>query len=475
MVEQAGLRPAEVAVVSGDVRLTYAELVDRAEALAVELCGLGVGRGDPVGLCCGRSADLVVGMLGILRAGGAYVPLDPDYPADRLAFMLDDSDVRIVVGHQRLLGALPMGDRRAVLVEEVGEGAGGEVAWPLGGGDDLACLLYTSGSTGRPKGVMVPHRAVARLVRETDYARFSSRTVIGQVASACFDPHLFEVWGPLLNGGRVVIVPPEVSLVPARFAGLIRAEGITMLAIVTALFNATVTERPDAFATVEQLYIGGEAINPSKTAIALGAGRTEVYNVYGPTEAATISTCAPMTAESGSGRIGRPIANTQVVILDSAGRQVPIGVPGEICLGGAGVALGYWRRPGLTAERFIPDPSTPGGRLYRTGDLARWLPDGTLEFLGRNDDQVKIRGFRIEPGEVEAVLATHPDVAACVVTPYRPRQGPAQLVGYLQPRQGVLDLEQLRAHVAQQLPDYMVPATLVVMDELPLNPNGKID
>ncbi|MGW0811445.1 amino acid adenylation domain-containing protein, partial [Nonomuraea sp. NPDC002799] len=474
IAEQAEQRPTAVAVVSGEVRLTYAELMSRAEALAVELRGLGVGRGDAVGLCCDRSADLVVGMLGILCTGGAYVPFDPDYPADRLAFMLDDSDVRIVVGHRPLLAALPMSGRLAVPIEEVPETTE-RVGRPVAGGDDLACLLYTSGSTGRPKGVMVPHRGIIRLGCETDYVRLTPRTVSGQMASASFDPHLFELWAPLLNGGQVVIVPTEVSLAPARFAELVRAEGITTMVVVTALFNGTIAEQPDAFATVEQLYTGGEALNPGNAAIALGAGRTEVYNAYGPTEVSTISTWAPVTATATSGRIGRPIANTQAWILDQDGRQAPIGAPGELCLGGPGVALGYWRRPGLTAERFIPDPAAPGRQLYRTGDLARLLPDGTLEFLGRMDHQVKIRGHRIEPGEIESVLAAHPDVAACVVTPYRPAEGPVQLVAYLQPREDAIDPARVRAHAFSHLPEYMVPATLIVLDRLPLNPNGKID
>ncbi|MGW0811538.1 amino acid adenylation domain-containing protein, partial [Nonomuraea sp. NPDC002799] len=478
VAEQARRSPDAVAVVSGKVRLTYAELMDRAEALAVELGRLGVGRGDAVGLCCDRSADLVVGMLGILRAGGAYVPLDPDYPADRLAFMLDDSDVRLVLGHRHLLAALPAGERLAVPIEEIPETAE-RLARPAASGDDLAYIIYTSGSTGRPKGVMAPHRGVVRLVRDTDYVRLSPQTVIPQLGQASFDAITFEVWGPLLNGGRVVIVPSNIVLSPAKLASLLRTEGVTTVFITTALFNATITEQPDAFATVDQLYFGGEPLNTSKVAGALATGGpAELHNIYGPTETTTFATYMPMLVEpSSTGLIGRPISNTHAWVLDPQGRPSPIGVPGELYLGGLGVALGYWNRPELTAERFLPDPfsSVPGQRLYRTGDLARRLPDGTLEFLGRNDDQVKIRGFRIELGEIETVLAAHPGVTACLVTAHRPDDGPTQLVAYLQPGDATVTTDHIRGHLAEHLPKYMVPAIIIMLDDLPLNPNGKID
>ncbi|WP_239098787.1 amino acid adenylation domain-containing protein, partial [Micromonospora qiuiae] len=346
-------------------------------------------------------------------------------------------------------------------------------------GEDAATLIYTSGSTGTPKGAMVPHRGIIRLLRDTDYVRPEELRAVGQVSNASFDPLLFEVWGPLLNGGRVVVVPTDVALSPPRFVELLRREAVTAVAIVTALFNSTVNEIPDAFATLRQVYVGGERINLGSVAAAVAAGGAQINNIYGPTEVTSISTCNPLTTVPASaGAIGSTIANTWAFVVDEWGCLVGVGVPGELWLGGPGVAWGYWNRAGLTADRFVPDgfSGAVGGRLYRTGDVVCWRPDGSLEFVGRVDHQVKVRGFRVELGEVESVVVAHPAVASGVVVAVRSGDGPVRLVGYVQPVVGEpVSVAQLREFVGERLPEHMVPVSFVVMDSLPLNPNGKID
>ncbi|QOC93358.1 non-ribosomal peptide synthetase [Micromonospora craniellae] len=473
--------PDAVAVVDGEVSLSYASLVARADALAARLAESGVGRGSLVGLCCRRSADLVVGMLGVLGAGGAYVPLDPDYPAQRLEFMLTDTDVRVVVGHRDLLDQLPLTGRETVDITDVTPLPTGRDTPTAPGtvAEDAATLIYTSGSTGRPKGAIVPHRGIIRLLRDTDLIRPEELRAVGQVSNASFDPLLFEVWGPLLNGGRVVVVPTDVALSPPRFVELLRREQVTAVAIVTALFNSTVNEIPDAFTTLKQVYIGGERINLGAIAAAVRAGGARMNNIYGPTEVTSISTCNPLSeVPASSGAIGAAITNTTTYVVDEWGRPVGVGIPGELWLGGPGVAWCYWNRPGLTADRFVPDAfsGVPGARLYRTGDVVAWRADGTLEFVGRADHQVKVRGFRVELGEVESVLVAHPTVASGVVLALRSGTGPVRLVGYAEPAAGAsVDVAELREFMAERLPEYEVPSAFVVMGTLPLTPNGKID
>ncbi|PZV91682.1 non-ribosomal peptide synthetase [Micromonospora phaseoli] len=482
----AGLSPGAVAVVDGDVSVSYGSLVARADALAVRLVGLGVGRGSLVGLSCRRSVDLVVGMLGVLRAGGAYLPLDPDYPVQRLEFMLADTDVRVVVGHRDLLDQLPLTGREAVDITDVTTGTDPARRHLLDeqdrrGGDDAAYVIYTSGSTGTPKGVVVPHRGITRLVGRPDYVELTPQTVIAQLSNASFDAITFEVWGALANGGQVVIVPTETVLSPVGLAAHLRARSVSTVFITTALFNATVNTVPDAFATVRQLYFGGETFDPGTVGrlIDSGQGPAHLHNIYGPTEVTTFSTYTRLRDRpASSGAIGSAIANTWAYVVDEVGSLVGVGVAGELWLGGPGVAWGYWNRAGLTADRFVPDgfSGVAGGRLYRTGDVVCWRPDGSLEFVGRTDHQVKVRGFRVELGEVESALVAHPAVASGVVVASRSGAGPVRLVGYVEPVAGApVSVAQLREFVGERLPEHMVPASFVVMDSLPLNPNGKID
>ncbi|MGI5272923.1 amino acid adenylation domain-containing protein [Nonomuraea sp. CA-218870] len=475
VARQVADRGDAVAVSADGVTLTYAELWARSGALAARL---GPGRGRLIGLACPRGADLIVAMVAIVRTGAAYVPLDPSYPAARLSFMVEDTGVRTVVGHRDLLDALPRTGVETIRVDDLSPAAGPEV--PIRS-EDAAYVIYTSGSTGRPKGVVVPHRGVVRLVHGADYVPLDTTTVLAQLSNASFDAITFEVWGALANGGRVVIVPPATALSPPALTELLRAERVTTLFLTAALFNAVTSEVPDAFATVDHLCVGGEAIDVARVGEVLrgGHGPRALYDAYGPTEVTTFSTCGPLAEPPTTrGPIGRPISGTTACVVDlDTGDLAPVGVPGELWLGGPGVAWGYWRRPGATARAFVPDPFSGGpGRLYRTGDLVRWTSGGTLEFLGRIDRQLKIRGFRVEPGEVELALSALPGVRACVVVARGPQDGPVELVAYVRPGgHAGLTAGAVREALARELPDHLMPGHVVLVDRMPLDPNGKVD
>ncbi|MEO6194012.1 MAG: amino acid adenylation domain-containing protein [Thermoanaerobaculia bacterium] len=479
--EQAERFPDAVAVTFGGRELTYREIGHCSLRLARRLRRSGVGSGSLVGLCAESLPEMVVGMLGILAAGGAYVPLDLAYPLERLAFMLEDTGAAVLVAEESLAGRLPT--REGLRVELLGRSEAGEEEEPiasLSSPGDPAYVIYTSGSTGRPKGVVVPHRAVVRLVRETDYVQLGPDDRVAQASNSSFDAATFEIWGALLNGARLAGIERETLLSPDRLSAALRREGVSVLFLTTALFNQMAREAPAAFAPLRVLLFGGEAVDPAAVRAVLRNGPpAHLLHVYGPTETTTFATWQRVeTVLPGETvPIGRPLANGTLNVLAAGLNPQPVGVPGELYLGGDGVAHGYHARPELTAERFVPDPfgamsgSMPGGRLYRTGDLVRQRPDGAVEFLGRLDGQVKIRGFRIEPGEIEAALAALPGVREAVVVA---RDG--RLVAYVvedaaadEPRPSLQ--EQLR----ERLPDYMVPAAFVTLESLPLNPNGKVD
>jgi amino acid adenylation domain-containing protein len=474
-IHQAARTPDAVAVVAGTARVSYGELHARVERFARHLRSLGVGPEVRVGLCAERSIEMLVGMLGILVAGGAYLPLDPAYPKERLAFMLADTEVPVLVTQERLCKSLPIQSARVVFLdreEENGE-AGDSVTIGRAEPGNLSSVIYTSGSTGTPKGVGLEHRSALALLNWAA-ERFGDTEVAGVLAttSICFDLSVFEIFVPLTRGGTVILVRDALDAAQA-------SPGVeTLLNTVPSILAEMV--RTDSFpAAVRTVNLAGEPLTRDLvTRIYARSSVERVWNLYGPTEDTTYSMAALVPAEGDRVFIGRPIANTSAYLLDPAGRPSPLGVAGELYLGGAGLARGYLGRPDLTAEKFVPDPfgTEPGARLYRTGDRARMAADGQLEFLGRLDQQVKIRGFRIELGEIEAALQTHPAVANTVVAVSREGAGEPRIVAYLVPNGGLLPaLSEMRSFLRQRLPDFMLPSALVELPSLPLTLSGKID
>ncbi|HEX2188915.1 MAG TPA: amino acid adenylation domain-containing protein, partial [Longimicrobiaceae bacterium] len=471
--------PDAVAVLFEQESLTYRELNRRANRLAHHLVRLGVGPEVRVGICQERGPDLVVSILGVLKAGGAYVPLDPDYPAARLELTLTDSGVAALLTQERLRALLPVPD--GVQVVSV-DGAAPRIAAesaenPRGGATprNLAYLIYTSGSTGVPKGVAIEHvSAVAMLSWAAEV--YSAEELSGVLAatSICFDISVYELFLPLCRGGRAIVVENALAVAQSRAAGEVRLINTVPSAITALLANGGL---PTGVRTVN---LAGEPLRAELVdALYARGGIERVYDLYGPSEDTTYSTYALRRA-GGPATIGKPISNTRAYVLDAHGGPAPLGVPGELYLGGAGVARGYLGRPALTASRFVPDPfgGEPGARLYRTGDRARWLADGTLEYLGRLDAQVKVRGFRIEPGEIEVVLTALPRVREAAVVVREDTPGDRRLVAYVVPEQGA-DADDVQAEARSglraRLPEYMVPAAFVALDALPLTPSGKID
>jgi amino acid adenylation domain-containing protein len=465
-------------------RLTYAELDARANRLARHLRSLGVGRESLVGVFLDRSVELIVTLLAAIKAGGAYVPLDLSYPPERLGWMLEDSGAAVVVSREALAAALPETGVPTVLLDREEEGLAAqssEAPEVETSADDLAYVMYTSGSTGRPKGVAIPQRGIVRLVIGTDYATLGPEDRIAQVANVSFDVATFEIWGALLHGGCLVGIERDLLVAPRELAEEIVRRRITVVFLTAALFNQVAREAPQAFRGARYLFAGGEALDPTWVREAIEKGSPgRMINGYGPTESTTYAVCGHVErVEEGavSVPIGRSIANTTGYVVDRNLRPAPIGVAGELLLGGDGLARGYWRRPGLTAGRFVPNPfGKAGSRLYRTGDLARWLADGRLDFLGRIDHQVKVRGFRVELGEIEVVLTAHPAVAAAVVQVWEPVAGERRLAAWVVGKDGSApEARELRAHLRAKLPEHMVPATWVLLEALPLTPNGKVD
>ncbi|HYP38794.1 MAG TPA: amino acid adenylation domain-containing protein, partial [Chloroflexia bacterium] len=504
--------PQAVAMLFEGEQFTYAELNRRANRVAHRLQELGVEPDVPVGLYVERSPEMVIGLLGILKAGGAYVPLDPAYPRERLAFMLEDARVPILLAQRHLVERLPQHTAQVICLDD-GWAAGGqandsnltcEVA-----PDNLAYIIYTSGSTGTPKGALVTHANVARLFTATRrWFNFGPGDVWTLFHSYTFDFSVWELWGALLYGGRLVVVPDRVRRSPETFYNLLCDEGVTVLNQTPSAFRqlmwAEEASRVRADLALRLVIFGGEALEVGSLQPWFerhGDTSPQLANMYGITETTVHVTYHPLTradTRHGPGSvIGRPIPDLQTYVLDMRMQPVPVGVPGEIYVGGAGLARGYLRRPELTAERFVPNPfvsteyrvpsaegrgasafHTPhsgGERLYKTGDLARYLPGGELEYLGRSDRQVKIRGFRIELGELEAALSRHPAVRQAVAIAREDVPGEKQLVAYIVAEQDSLSISDLRRFLQAHLPDYMVPAAFVTLDALPITHNGKID
>jgi amino acid adenylation domain-containing protein len=489
--EQAARTPHAVAVVCENVSLTYRELNERANRLAHRLVRLGVGPEVRVGVCLERGAELVAALLAVLKAGGAYVPLDPAYPAERLELMLADAGVAALVTQEALRGLLPVPEGTHVVsvdgaAAEIGE-ASPENPLTAVAPRNLAYLIYTSGSTGRPKGVAIEHRSAAAMLAWA-WSVYSAEELGGMLASTsvCFDMSVFELFAPLGRGGRVIVVENALALPRSAAADQVRLVDTVPSAIATLLETGGIP------AGVKTVNLGGELLKPELVDALYAHGVERVYDLYGPSEDTTFSTYA-LRRPGAAPTIGRPIANTRCHVVDADLRPVGVGETGELYMAGRGITRGYLGRPGLTAERYLPDPFSdrPGARMYRTGDRVRWLADGTLEYLGRLDHQVKIRGYRVEPGEIEGVLREHAGVHDVVVAPYQPAAGGRRLAAYLVPRivtdgaaggpdgdgrQGAAELvRELKRAVRDRLPEYMVPSVFVPMERFPLSPNGKVD
>ncbi|HST63409.1 MAG TPA: amino acid adenylation domain-containing protein [Longimicrobium sp.] len=482
---QAARTPHAVAAVHEGASLSYAQLNERANRLAHHLVRRGVGPEVRVGLCLERGLEMIVSILAVLKAGGAYVPLDPAYPADRVAFTLADAGVPVLLAQERVRAALTVPDGVEVISLDAAQAeiAAESAENPVSGAtpESLAYVIYTSGSTGTPKGALIEHRNVARLFSATDpWFGFGPDDVWTLFHSYAFDFSVWEIWGALLYGGRVVVVPFDVSRDPGAFHALVQREGVTVLNQTPSAFRQFIRadgERGGDLA-LRTVIFGGEALEPASLRAWVerrGIETPRLVNMYGITETTVHVTYRPLAREDvfgGSGSpIGRAIPDLRLYVLDPARRPVPIGIPGELYVGGAGVARGYLNRPELTAQRFVENPFA-AGRLYRSGDRVRWRADGTLEYLGRLDEQVKIRGFRIELGEIEAVLRQAAGVADCTVIVREDEPGDRRLVAYVV---GDAEADVLRAHVRQRLPEYMVPSAFVPLETLPLTPNGKLD
>jgi amino acid adenylation domain-containing protein len=472
---QAARRPGAVALVYGDRQLSYGELNERANQLAHYLRKRGVGLEVRVAVLLEPSIEFVVALLAILKAGGSYVPLDPAYPQQRLEFMLEDAAVRLLLTSR---GRTEMREEVVYLDETWEQFADESRENPQTKttAEDLAYVIYTSGSTGRPKGVAIPHRAINRLLRNTNYLELEESDRIAQLTNVSFDVATPEIWGALTSGATLVGLKKETVLSPSEFKHAIAEQQLSVTFLTTAVFNQVAQSEPDAFAPMRYVFLGGEACDAQAVKRVLRSGKPRhLLNAYGPTEATAIAMTCEINEVSAGARtipIGRAISNTEVWILDQYGNVAPVGVPGELYIGGDAIAREYLGRPELTAEKFVPHPysTEPGARLYRSGDLVRYLSDGNIDILARMDQQVKVRGFRIELGEIEAVLQQHPAVRETVVV-FREDK---RLVAYV-----VADTEaivaELRGWLRERLPDYFVPAHFVVLDKLPLTPNGKVD
>ena len=476
--------PGRTALSIGERQLSYGQLDAWSAEIASRLIATGISHGALVGLFMERSFELVAAILGILRAGAAYVPLDPDYPPDRVEFINRDSGAAVTLTQIHLRSRLPNGCGNVISVEPAASNsrATGMASIPrrIGTSNDLAYVMYTSGSTGVPKGVAVPHRAIIRLVCDADFFKVSVDDVFLLLAPVSFDASTFEIWGALLNGAQLEITPPGPTSL-GKIGEVIKAARVSILWLSAGLFNLMVEERPQDLAPVRQLLVGGDVLSVTHIRRALAElPATQLINGYGPTENTTFTCCHAIPRDLPGQRsvpIGRAIRGTSIHIVDEQLREVADGEEGELLAGGKGLALGYWQRPELTAEKFIRSPfSDDGALLYRTGDQVCKLPDGTVEFLGRKDAQVKLRGYRIELGEIETAILQHPAVRDCVVKVWRDPLANLHLSAYVVKRDGQAVSEaDLRHHVIGRLPEHMAPNGWMFLEQLPLNPNGKVD
>lgn len=477
--------PDRIAIVTPEQQLTYGQLNARANQIAHWLLESQLRPGDLVGICVQDSLDLVIGSLGTFKAGCAYVPLDPAYPQERLSFMLQDAGAAVLISDSEPLSELHGSDMRVLhpqrdqaLLDAHPTTSPQRPATP----SQVAYVMYTSGSTGWPKGTAVPHHAIVRLVRDTNYVNFVHNDNVAQISNHSFDAATFELWGSLLNGARLVAIPKNTALSSSELAAFLRERYIDKMFLTSALFDQVAEHDASAFSNMDLLMVGGQALTPRWVRRVLEeAPPRRIVNGYGPTETTTFAATheiREVAQGATSIPIGMPISNTSLHVLDREMNVMPLEVHGELCIGGDGLAHGYHGRPELTAEKFIPNAcsSQPGTRLYRTGDEVFRRRDGAIEFVGRYDNQIKLRGFRIELGEIEMALLGHPSVGHAVVVAQRESDSSqdVRLVAYYTSEES-LSVKQLRDHLKTTLPDYMVPAAFIQLDSVPLTPNGKVD
>lgn len=480
--EQADRVPQQIALRCQDEQVTYQELNERANRLAHHLRQKGAGRNVLVGIMGERSVEMVIGIVGILKAGGAYLPIDPKYPTERMKSLLADSNTRVLLAqstHIEVLRHHIDNQIDIVLLDQIAEElspASCSNPQQVNSSSDLAYVMYTSGSTGKPKGVMIEHKSVVRLVKNTNYIAFAESDLILQTGAMVFDASTFEIWGALLNGCGLVLVDEHILLHAERLGQEIRKNHITTMWLTSPLFNQLVQQDVTIFAGLKNLVVGGDALSWEHVNQANKAHQSlKLINGYGPTENTTFSTYYVIEEEfSTSIPIGKAISNSKAYIVDRHHHLQPIGVAGELCVAGDGLARGYLNNAELTETKFVLNPFEAGTRMYKTGDLARWLPDGNIEYLGRIDEQVKIRGFRIEPSEIAQHLMLHEEIQDAIVVARTDENGQAHLCAYIV-SESVLSALALRDHAAASLPSYMIPSHFVQMDRLPLTPNGKVD
>ncbi|HEY9811289.1 MAG TPA: amino acid adenylation domain-containing protein [Halomicronema sp.] len=477
----------KIAINFNDQKLTYQELNNQSNKLADYLQSIGVKTGVVVAISVEVCVNTIVGILGIIKAGGAYLPLDPNYPLERLKLMLEDAKVSLFLGQEKQIEQFKYLSIPVVCLDKDWENIEHQETNFIekensSKSDNLAYIIYTSGSTGKPKGVAVTHKAINRLVVNTNYIKIDANDKIAQAANLCFDAATFEIWGALLNGAELVGIHQEILLSPHDFAAEIREKQISILFLTTALFQEIARNVPQAFKSLRCLLFGGERVDIRwvKKVLKTGAPQ-QLIHVYGPTENTTFTSyysVESLAEDATSLPIGRPISNTQIYILDQHLKPVPIGIAGEIYIGGEGLAKGYINQPELTAEKFISLnlPDNTQSKFYKTGDIARYLPDGNIEFLGRADNQVKIRGFRIELGEIESILNQHSDVQNAAVIVREEIPGEKYLVAYIVSHpKGRNIISELREFLKVKLPAYMIPSSYAILESLPLTPSGKIN
>jgi amino acid adenylation domain-containing protein len=480
--EQVAKKADQAAVVHNHQSLGYRELNERANQLAGVLRENRVKSDSAVAIMIEPSLEMIVGILGILKAGGAYLPIDPGYPGKRIVYMTKDSNTMLLLTTASLAAKADIGVPTILLEDKTNYRASISGPTSVNGPGDLAYVIYTSGSTGEPKGVLVEHRSVVRLVKNTNYIQFKPDDRILQTGALEFDASTFEIWGALLNGLPLYLVDRQELLNIQTFKQALQKHEITTMWLTAPFFNQLLMSDSELFAGLRNLLVGGDILNPyCIAAVKAKFPDLNVINGYGPTENTTFSTTYLIDGENkDSIPIGKPIANSTVYIVDQYDCLMPIGVAGQLCTGGDGIARGYLNNPQLTWEKFPQNSflqgknsTGTGARLYRTGDRARWLPDGNIEFLGRMDFQAKIRGFRIEPAEIERQLLEHQDVKECVVGIRENENGEKYLCAYVVPEEA-LDVPRLKEYLAQELPVYMVPQHFVQLEKMPLTANGKI-